>query len=419
MLGIISKIWKNKIFFIFLALIVITLPSTIYKQSDKDKTIVTSSIGIDKKDDEYEVTILAVIPKGANDVNSNLELFSASDDTISSALDKISLDIGRKIGLAHCDCIIMSEEIMQSNMTEVLDYFIRTSNLSTNPTLVATPDSAKDLLDAVKSSNNLLDLSLKNIITSQEDRTLLNNVTLDRFYRAYFSQNSTFTIPIISTSEEKSESSSSSSSSGGESSNLQKDDESQGGSGSSGGQKKIKNDNKIAIIKNGQMISTLSEPEKFIYTLLVKPAEFQKFRIDNVNDEYVIDSTIIFQEADKIILPKYTFKDGKPVAKYSIWLSIMVDEVKSKTNHSFASVNGVQNYLTDTTKAKLQELVSNNLEITISKMRENGYDIMNLYEKFDAYEYRKFQEYLSTFDNPNDYMQDMTIEIDLKLNYVI
>ncbi len=192
MLNSIGKIWKNKVFMILAILILITFPNTLYKQSDKDTTIVATSIGIEKKDDKYSVSILAVIPKGESDVNSNLEIFEGDGNTVAEALDNITLDIGRKIGLAHCDCIIFTEEIMQNNLTQILDYFTRTANLSTNPTLIATPSSAKELLNSVKSSNNLLDLSLKNIISSQEDRTLLKNITLDRFYRAYFSPNSTF-----------------------------------------------------------------------------------------------------------------------------------------------------------------------------------------------------------------------------------
>jgi len=61
MLDIIGKIWKNKIFAVFMILIIITAPVSFYTQSDKDKTIVTSSIGIELEDDEYKVTILAVI----------------------------------------------------------------------------------------------------------------------------------------------------------------------------------------------------------------------------------------------------------------------------------------------------------------------------------------------------------------------
>lgn len=419
MLNLLGKIYKNKIFIVLALLVIITFPSALYMQSDKDKTIVTSAIGIDRKDDEYEITILAVIPKGGNDINSNLELFSASGDSISEALDTISLDIGRKIGLAHCDSIIFTEELMKENLTLILDYFIRTANLSTNPTLVATPDSAKDLLNAVKSSNNLLDLSLKNIIDSQEDRTLLSNVTLDRFYRAYLSNNSTFAIPLLST---KSADESTSSSAGSEG-NLPEDSEGGGssGGGSSGGskEKKIKNDNEIAIIRDGKLVGKLSDDEKFIYNLLNNKSSYQKFNLDNISDNNVNNSTVILQEADKIIVPMCKFKDGKPVMVYKIWLSVMLDEIISTDNHSYSAINGVKNYITPVIEQEFHKLIEEKLNNTINAMHDNKYDVLNIYSKFNAFEYKQFQEYLSTLNHPIEYMEGVSIEIDLKLNYVI
>jgi len=418
MLDIIGKIWKNKIFAVFMILIIITAPVSFYTQSDKDKTIVTSSIGIELEDDEYKVTILAVIPKGSNDVNANLETFDANGKTISEALDKISFDLGKKIGLAHCDSIIFTKEIMQSNLTQVLDYFIRTANLSTNPTLIATEDSAKDLLSAVKSSNNLLDLSLKNIIDSQEERTLLDNTTIDRFYRAYLSNNTTFAIPMLSV---KSSSGNESGGGGsGSTGNLPKEDS--GGEQSSSStqeQKNIKNETKIAVLKNGQFQTFLNDDEKFIYALLTKPSHYQKFTLENINDKHFINSTLVFQETDKIIIPHYRIIDGKPVVEYNIWLSIMLDEVKSQDNHSYDSVSGIKNLLTDTVKNEFHNQITNKLKNTNEKMQESNYDILNLYEKFDAYEYKQFHKYLSSLNNPNNYMSEISIKINLKLNYVI
>ena len=418
MLNTIGKIWKNKVFMVLAILILITFPNTLYKQSDKDTTIVATSIGIEKKDDKYSVSILAVIPKGESDVNSNLEIFEGDGNTVAEALDNITLDIGRKIGLAHCDCIIFTEEIMQNNLTQILDYFTRTANLSTNPTLIATPSSAKELLNSVKSSNNLLDLSLKNIISSQEDRTLLKNITLDRFYRAYFSPNSTFTIPILTT--DKSSGSSSSSSSGSSGGNLP--EESSGGSSSESSQEqqaKIKNNNQIAVLRDGTTIGHLNEDEQFIYNLLTNPSEHQKFTLENINDENFKNSTVVFQEADKIIVPKYKFVDGKPVAEFNIWLSVMIDEARSTENNSYSSISGTQNFLTDTIKEEFNNLVQEKLKTTNSLMQEKRYDIMNLYSKFNAYKYRKFYNYLQTLENQAEYMTGMSIEINLKLNYVI
>ncbi len=394
-------------------LILITFPNTLYKQSDKDTTIVATSIGVEKKEDKYLVSILAVIPKSENDINSNLEIFEAEGNTISEALDSITLDIGRKIGLAHCDCIAFTEEIMQDNLTQILDYFTRTANLSTNPTLIATPTSAKELLTSVKSSNNLLDLSLKNIINSQEDRTLLKNTTLDRFYRAYFSPNSTFTIPILTTNN------SGGSSSGGSNTSNGGSEDSSDSTGGQEKQSKIKNDNQIAILRDGSFIGYLNSDEQFIYNLLTNPSSHQKFVLENINDENFKSSTVIFQEADKLIIPRYKFVDGKPVAEFNIWLSVMIDEAHSTQNSSYSSISGTQNFLTDTVKSEFNKLIEDKLVVANSLMQENRYDILNLYSKFNAYKYRKFYDYLQTLNNETEYMSNMSIEINLKLNYVI
>lgn len=416
MLNLLGRIWKNKVFAVITILILVTFPSTLYMQSDKDKTIVTSAIGIDKEEDKYEVTILAVIPKGSNDINSNLEIFSAQGLSISEALDTISLDLGKKIGLAHCDSIIFSQNLMKENLTLIFDYFIRTANLSTNPTLVATQNSAKDLLSAIKSSNNLLDLSLKNIIDSQEDRTLLENVTIDRFYRAYLSHNSTFAIPLLSVQESTSEDSQS-----GEDNSSGSEEISNGGESSGSGQKskQIKNNNDIAIVRNGKFVAKLNNDEKFVYNLLTNPSSYQKFRLENISDENVTSSTIILQEADKIILPILQFEDGHPKIVYKIWLSLMLDEIISTENYSYSSLNGIKNFLTPTVEKEFHKLLDQKLANTISSMQENKYDILNIYSRYNAFKYGEFQKYLTSLEKPNDYMQNVDIEIDIKLNYVI
>ena len=233
---------KNKYFFIFAILILLMLPSTLYMNSDKDDTLIVTTIGIDKSENGYDLTTLAVIPKGSNDINSNLEVFEASGDTISQAFDTISLNTGKKIGLAHCDCIVLSIDIMKDNLTKIMDFFIRTSNITTNATLVATDSEAKELIEATKSSNNLLDLSLKNIVTNQEKSSMLDDITLERFFRTHYMKSSTFFLPILSVNKSQQKQAGEESSGGGDN---ESSGNASGGSSGSGGtsskETKIKN----------------------------------------------------------------------------------------------------------------------------------------------------------------------------------
>lgn len=419
MLKAIKLIMRNKIFYVFAILIVIMFPSTLYMQSDKDRTLIVTTIGIDKDDKsgEYEVTSLAIIPKGSDDVNANLEVFSSKGKTVSEALDNMSLTTGKKIGLAHCDSLVFSLDVIKENIAKTLDYFIRTSNLTTNATLIATDGKSSDLLNATKSSNNLLDLSLKNIINFQEEMSMLNNITIDRFYRTYYGKNPTFYLPILSVEKPDKNSSSTSSGGSGSQGNEPADSSSSGGGSSNG--EKIKNDRRIALIENGRLVRELTKDEEFIYNLVSKDSNHARIEIDNINDQYVTNSKESYQQIDKIVVSKFYFDDDKPILKYSIWLSLMIDEISSSDNHSYSSMDSLQNYLSETSTKEIKSQIQDKLVNTVSLMKEYNNDIFEIYEHFNAFETKKWRNYLSTLENPDEYLDGVEVIIDIDLDYVI
>ena len=385
-------------------------PTTLYKQADNHTRLVATTIGIDKTEDGYEITTLAVIPKASTDVNANLEIFSAKGKSVSEALNNIALDTGKNVGLAHCDCIILSKDVLNDNVAKILDYFIRTANLTTNSTILATNQKSKDLVEATKSSNNLLDLSLKDIVSFQEERTLLENTTIEKFYKKHFSKSSTFILPIISVEE----------TSGGESDTSGQtsgnNDQSSGGGagGSSSQQKKIKNESKVVLIQNGSFVRELTEDELFIYNLLTGGSKYMSITIEDINDEYVTKSTEIYQQIDKIGFPIY-----KPVVEYQIWLNVMLDEIISEDNFAYASIDALQNFLSTTAEKEIRNQIQTKLESTIDTMHTEKNDILGLYSAFNAFTHKKFLNYLNTLDNQEDYLENIDIKINLHLNYVI
>lgn len=385
--------------------------------SDKDRTMIITTIGIDKTiDNKYNVTTLAVIPKGTEDINANLEIFEGEGNTIAEALDNVAINNGKTAGLAHCDCIIISEELLEDNIVQILDYFIRTANLTTNATIIATDSKSKELLEATKSSNNLLDLSLKNIVMFQEQNTLLDNITIENFYRAYFSRSSTFYLPIIST-EKPNEADSVSSGSG---AGTQGNEPEVGGStGESNEQLKIKNENKVALIKYGKFERELSDDEKFIYNLLSTTSDYTRIEVENINDSYVNNSKEVYQQVNKFILPIYKFVDEKPTIEYNIWLSLMIDEISSNENFAYASIDSLQSFLSPPVKEEINKQINKKLEKTISIIHDNNDDVLNVYDKFNAFKHTSWQKYLKSLDSPENYMKNVDLKINLHLNYVI
>lgn len=406
MLRLFKIVSRNKLFYIFAILIIIMFPSTLYLQSSKDQTVIVTTIGIDKEGDEIKLSALAVVPKGGNDISANLEVFEGKGDTISSALEDIANSTGKDIGLAHCDCIALSISAMSDNVSKYLDYFIRAANLTTNASLIATDGKASDLLSATKSSNNLLDLSLRNIVQFKEERSLLESVNIEKFYRQYFTESSTFYMPILSTEDNNSSKGNSSSSE-------------EGGKEESGqGEKKISGEDKVAVITKGKYQRTLSEEEAFIYSLLAPNSKYMKIVVDNINDASVNSSKETFEQVNKLVIPKYSFIDGVPTATYSVILNLRIDEVNGD-NFSYASIDGLHNYLTDTVKSEIKKQVQDKLKIIIEKMKSENTDILNLYTKFNAYTHNKWKDYLSTLNNPSDYLEGIDIKINLTLLNVV
>ena len=409
--SIIKKLSRNKIFYCMLFLIILMFPSTIYMQSDNNIRLVVSTIGIDKTESgEVEVTALAIIPNMSTDTNANLEIFSGKGKTISDALNSISANTGKHVGLAHCDSIILSLDITKDNIMEILDYFIRTSNLTTNATILTTDKKSKELIEATKSSNNLLDLSLRDIVSFQEENSLLKNTTIENFYRKTFTKSGTFFLPILSIEETSSSNESSSGNSQSSSSSSSSENQSQ---------KKIKNDQKIALIQEGKFVREISEDEKFIYNLLAQHSNYLSIEIENINDQYVTNSLEVYQQVDKFSLPLYKFNNGKPYVQYEIWLNTMVNEIKSSDNFAFASIDSLQNFLSNTAKDEIVTQINQKLENTVKIMKKKKNDILGLYSKFNAFKHREWQEYLSTLDDKENYLENMDIKINLHINYVI
>ncbi len=411
MLRLFKTVARNKLFYVFALLIILMFPSTIYLQSDKDLTIIITTIGIDKEEDGIKLSALAVIPKGGSDISSNLEVFEGEGQTVSDALTQISNSTGKKIGLAHCDCIALSTSAMDENLTQYLDYFIRTSNLTTNASLVATDSTASDLLKATKSSNNLLDLSLKNIVQFKEERSMLDSVNIEKFYKQYFTPNSTFYMPLLSIDEKPKEES------GGGTSPQESTSEGSGG-GAGEGEKKISDSNKICVVKKGKFVRALDEDEYFIYSLINKNTKGFTITLDDVNDSAITNSTCVFEQISKVVLPKYSFEDGVPTATYNVILNLRIDEVSGE-NFSYSAVDGLHNFLDDGTKDKLKNMVDDKLSSTTQKLKDYNIDILNIYTKFNAYHHSAWQEYLSNLSDPSHYLDGIDIEINLTLFNVL
>ena len=97
----------------------------------------------------------------------------------------------------------------------------------------------------------------------------------------------------------------------------------------------------------------------------------------------------------------------------------MIDEIISEDNFSYASIDSLQNFLSDPVQDEIHKQVEEKLNKTVDIMHTEKDDILHLYEKFNAFHTGKWKKYITSLDNQQDYLANVDIKIKLSLNYVI
>ena len=61
------------------------------------------------------------------------------------------------------------------------------------------------------------------------------------------------------------------------------------------------------------------------------------------------------------------------------------------------------------------ESTKNNCSSAVNICKEYNVDCLNIYQTFNAYNKDKWQKYISSLENPEDYMQNVDIYVNVKL----
>ena len=414
---VLKRILKNKTFYIFLLLSIFMFPEALFQQGDKARTAIVTTVGIDKEDDTYEVSILTVIPKGASQLNANLELFSAKDDSVVKALDTIGDSLGKNIGLSHCDCIILSKSVLEEDVCKVFDYFIRNANMSNNASVIVSKTTSKELLEASKSANNLYDLTLKDIVKYSDDDNYNTGMNIESFYKDYYSFDSVAILPLLEVEKSNNAINSSASNSGEPTNTSSGSSSSSGGSkeaaSNNGESKNVKNNGESVILKNGKYLNTLSNDEGYIYNLLSPHTKHENITVYGICDNLVTNATETYRVVDKYNFKKVDFKNGKFKVVYYSYLVLKLEEVVMD-EYSLKSIEGLEEYITPTVKQNLIATIQNKFANSISEIKRTNQDVLKVGREFYAYKNREWQEFIK--NNKDNYLQN--IEFNLHIDSV-
>lgn len=188
------KIWKvvshMPMFWVFVLLMAICMPTAILLPAENDVVVVCTGIGIDKADEGIELSLLTLIPQNSLTFADSYRLVSAKAKNIALATDKLINFLGKRVDFAHAAYVVFGNEICKDGITAIIEDFMRLNDIGTNATILTTNVTAKEMFETTKQFDTNSGEKVKDILYNNKRSLMDVNTSIDRFYNNYLSQSS-------------------------------------------------------------------------------------------------------------------------------------------------------------------------------------------------------------------------------------
>ena len=364
-----------KIVFVLLFCLFSFTPLSVNLQKQTYKTAVVLVLGIDQAPEGYEVSTQIVSPNLEAVFNKNLEVVSVVEDTLTNALDALSKNLGKDLGLAHLKTIVVGK--VNTNIVELLNPLLQNNYQTNNAVIIYTKSSVKEFLKSsiMQESNDLSQIAEFN------NKELNNQSTLINVFKNYKTPNSVNLLSCLELNAELEDA---------ESENV------------------IINNNEVCVLKNGNKISTLTQEE------------FENFNIINKNGKILIDinnfSDDVYENANFVIeirnigkKTKTIFKNGLPNAHFTLNLKANIKEVSGAEFKK-------EYELTNKLKNQIIVLVKQKIATSFNLLKTSGVDAYNFYDNFYKFNNKQFKNYLNSLNNKEEYFNNIQLFASVKIS---
>lgn len=432
---IISSIKANPMMVVFVLILVFFTPTALFSPGESDNKAIVTAIGLDKQGEEYEVSLLTFIPTPNQTFLETNSVISGKGDTVAKAIANAQLTLGKEIGFSHAKTTVLTEAVLQQDISKDIDYLSRVSALTENTVVICTNDSAKKFLLAAQSLEKNIGLKLDELISYNIKNIYVTDTTLEAFYKGYFSPIHSSIMGYLALEESSSTDTGSgggssagsgpgAGGSGGGSSASGSQGGSSGGSGSGGGtsgsggqasegmNSNILNFGDVVLLKDGKMAAKLTGEQLNGINILNKKARDQIITLEHVTGEEFEDATLTFIIKNKKIVTKTKFSGGLPI--YSANVVIGLDLIEAKEANGAVVENYELDEIPDFVRALIEKKLKTDFASTLNILREKQTDVLVLYEKFQHENRKNFNRFLDSLDDKEDFLKYVTFELDIR-----
>ena len=428
-----------------LALVLIALwffPSAIVAPSESAVNAIVTAVGLDKNEQDYEVTLMTFLSHPNQSYSEQYEVISCSAPSISEAFTNASLQIGKNISLFHTHTAIVSERLLEEDIASALDYLGRVASLPQSCVLISTNVTSKQFLEFVQELDKESDINLEELLFYTSNYVLWKYTTINSFYEGYYSpvkasilghltitQGDVNGIPIKNTENVVGLGSSSGGSSGGsesgQSSGSQQSDspnqtngaqqssgESQ--SSSSSNQLQIVNDGSCLLIKNGKMQAHMTKEQLRGLNWLNSSTSGAVITLENVSDQTFDEARLIYKVQREQVLDKVEFENGVPVYTANIKLFVSLMEANGSKEELTESREVA--YISDEVRELIEKQVKTEINSSLEFLSTQNCDTLDMYEKFYENCRAQTKNYLQTHSlQPEDFLKNVVFKVIVSL----
>lgn len=447
--------FKKHIWLFVLAFLACLFPESLSDQAKLNMRVIITGIGIDFKDDNYNITSQVVLPQNGSEsggISAHTTYVAADGATISEALHQVSYKLGKVAEFSHVEFVLVGESMRQFNLAGALDYLFRNFKLKNSVMMLCCEGEAADTIKKTSSLELSVALSLQKVYQTGE--STLNATS--RTYADFIIDSNTVagtcvldTLEITNSEEEESGSSDDSGSSGsGSSSGASNGGESSGGadggsggsgggassggnsgggsgggssdsgSGASGGN--LQPISPLQLYKNGKYITMVEDEDMVLgYYYAASKAKMGNLSLNGFSYGEALNANINIR-LDKIGRShKIKFVDGKPLHIIDVKISeIKIDEIANQYYHNTNTYTRLDKDFQDAVLDAASQKIKGYVYSLFEECQKQNYDIFKTATYANAFANDDWQNFYNSLSDEEDYMQYVSLEVNVNFRRI-
>lgn len=421
----IEKLVKNPMLIVFVIILIFFMPSAIYSPGQNREKGVIIAIGVDRQDQEYEISLLTFIPTVQQSYKEMSSVITGKGESIAKALYNAQIAMGRKIGLSHAKTTVVNEELLQDDVAEYIDYLSRVASLPENTVFICTDSSAKEILQASFTLESTVGLQLEQIIGYNAENLYVTDTSLEAFYKGYYGRQKASLIGYLSTSNDESENMTTTGTSeqsgsdqvdnGGDQSQnngLSETKTSSIGGENAKGQTHILNKGEAVLLKRGKLAEKLTVDQLNGINLLNSKSINQIVTIDDIELNGQMHK-LSYRIKNKRINKLTSFENGSPI--YGAQLILGLELVEVEGEHENIKINTEFSTITPQIREKLDTEIKNQFTKAIKVLRDNKADVIGISDAFYKAHRKEYLKYIKEIGEEENFINFVNFKINLSL----